>query len=111
MIKYDFKEALGRFLQNLQNKLASKDFSVPANAWTASEDPDFPFTAEIVDEAVTADHIAHFVFDKASILAAMEAVIITGDTSEGKITLLAKEAPTAELSGAYTITRRKGATE
>lgn len=87
------------------------NFSIPVSAWTASEDPKFPFVAEISDEAVTADHIAHFDFDKASILEAMTAVVITGDTSEGKITLFAKEAPTVDLSGAYTITRRKGATE
>lgn len=110
-MQYNFNEALERFSHNLRNKLAAKGFSVPVSAWTASEDPDFPFTAEIVDEAVTADHIAHFVFDRASILAAMEAVIITGETSAGKITLLAVNAPTVDLSGAYKITTRKGAAE
>lgn len=103
MIKYNFIEALGRFLQNLQNKLAPKNFSVPVSAWTASEDPDFPFTAEIADSTVTANDLARVDFDKASIRAASAAVVITGATIEGKITLLAEKAPTAVLSGVYRI--------
>lgn len=103
MIEFNFIEALGSFLKNLQNKLASKDFSVPASAWTASEDPDFPFTAEISAAGVTVSDSAEVKFNKSTIKAAMTAVVITGETSEGKIALLAEKAPTAALSGVYRI--------
>lgn len=93
------------FLNAIQTIQIPKNFSVPISAWTASGDPDFPFTAEIADSTVTTNDLARVDFDKESIKAASAAVIITGATIEGKITLLAEKSPTAALSGVYTITK------
>ena len=85
------------------------DFSVPVSAWMASEDPDFPFAAEITASGVTAADSADVRFDKASIKFAGAAGVFTGETAAGKITLLAEKTPTAVLSGVYICA--KGAAE
>lgn len=102
-------EAFELFFNNLFNKLAPKTFSVAVSAWTASQDPDFPFKAEITASGVTAADSADVRFDKASIKLAGAAGVITGETAAEKITLLAEKTPTAALSGVYIIT--KGAAE
>lgn len=102
-------EAFELFFNNLFNKLAPKTFFVAVSAWTASEDPDFPFKAEIAAPKVTEADSADVRFDKASIKLAGAAGVITGETAEGKITLFAEKTPTEALSGVYIIT--KGAAE
>lgn len=80
-------------------------FSVPVDAWSESENPIFPFFAEIADNSVTAADLPRVDFDKASILAAAEAGVIICETTAGKITLFAEKTPITTLSGVYTITK------
>lgn len=105
MEELNFIEAMGRFYENLRNKSQPKTFSIPVSAWTSSGKSNFPFSATISDSAVTTDDLARVDFDEESIEAAALSMIIKGNTTEGKITLLAKTVPEIELSGVYTITK------
>lgn len=105
----NFIQALAVFHQNQRRESSPKSFSVPVSAWVSSSDTNFPFVAEISASGIVASDSADIRFDKASIKAASEAGVLTGETSTEKIKLLSEKQPAAALSGIYIIT--KGAVE
>lgn len=80
-------------------------FSVTVSTWSASSDIEFPFKADITVSGITATDSVDVRFNKASIKLASTAGVITGETTAGKITLLAEKKPEATLSGVYIITK------
>lgn len=79
--------------------------SVPVSAWTASSSGSFNFAATVTAADIKAIDSGHVDFDESSIEAAMDAVIITGSTNNGSITLRAKKMPASDLTGACIVVR------
>lgn len=101
----NFIEAMKVFRDNQRSESAPTSFSVPVSAWTASSNGDFPFTADISADGITASDSAEIRFDKSSIKAANTAGVVTGETKAGKISLLSEKMPALALSGVFIITK------
>lgn len=92
-------------LDDLRSAFTPKSFTLAVSAWVSSGRSDFPFSATIANSEIAAADYVDVAFNVDSINIAATAGIVSGETSAGQIKLFAKKAPTATVSGVYTITK------
>lgn len=104
---YYTKKQVDKKLSDVNDDIPfNASISVPVTAWSEDADSGFSYSASVAVADILSTDSARVDFDKASIRAASEAGIYSGDVLDGEIVLRAEKIPTQALTGVCVVTRK-----